>query len=244
MHLGVLAENMRREGYEFGVGKPRVILKEVEGVRCEPVERAVIELPGESAGRIIEFLGRRRGEMLHMEPMGASVRLEFLVPSRGLIGARTAILTLSRGEAIFSHVFEAWKPDQGPIAGRSNGVLVADRPGDAVPYAIFNLLDRGEFFIAPGTPVYEGMIVGERNKQGDLALNVCREKKLTNIRSAGADENVIIPPPHVMSLEEALEYIEDDEVVEITPKNLRLRKKILTELDRKRDSRKAAKTQA
>ncbi len=244
MHLGVLAENMRREGFEFAVGKPHVIRKTVDGVLCEPVERTAIEVPGESAGKVIEYLGRRRGEMTHMEPMGpggAHARIEFLVPSRGLIGARTALMTLTRGEAILSHVFEAWRPDQGPIPRRGNGVLVSDRSGDSVPYALFNLLDRGEFFIGPGTAVYEGMVVGENNKEGDLSLNVCREKKLTNIRSAGADENVKLPPPHGMSLEETLEYIEDDELVEITPQSLRLRKKVLSELDRRKEARKAAK---
>jgi len=242
MHLGVLAENMRREGFEFAVGKPRVILKEVNGELCEPMERAVIEVPSEHAGKIIEFLGRRRGEMLHMEPFGAtSVRLEFLVPSRGLIGARTAMMTMSKGEAILSHVFDSWRPDQGPVVGRTNGVLIADRSGDSVPYGMFNLLDRGEFFIESGTPVYEGMIVGENNKDADLDLNVCREKKLTNIRSAGADENVSLPPPRQMSLEESLEYIDDDELVEITPKNLRLRKRILTAVERTKAARKAAK---
>jgi GTP-binding protein len=241
MHLGVLAENMRREGFEFAVAKPHVILKRVDGVLCEPIERAVIEVPTVSAGKVIEYLGRRRGEMVHMEPFGEHTRLDFLVPSRGLIGARTALMTLTRGEAILSHVFEKWEPDQGSIPRRNSGVLVADRPGEAVPYAIFNLLDRGEFFVAPGTPVYEGMIVGENNKEGDLSLNVCREKKLTNMRASGSDENVKIPPHHVMSLEEALEYIEDDELVEITPENLRLRKKVLAELDRRKESRKAAK---
>ncbi len=241
MHLGVLAENMRREGFEFAVAKPQVILKRVDGALCEPVERAAIEVPTESAGKVIEYLGRRRGEMAHMEPFGEHTRLEFLVPSRGLIGARTALMTLTRGEAILSHVFEAWRPDQGGIPRRNNGVLISDRAGDTVPYGMFNLLDRGEFFIAPGTPVYEGMIVGENNKDSDLSINVCREKKLTNIRSAGADENVKIPPPHVMSLEEALEYIEDDELVEMTPQNLRLRKRVLSETDRKKEARKAAK---
>jgi GTP-binding protein len=241
MHLGVLAENMRREGFEFAVAKPQVIQKELDGELCEPVERAAIEVPTESAGKVIEYLGRRRGEMAHMEPFGEHTRLEFLVPSRGLIGARTALMTLTRGEAILSHVFEAWRPDQGAIPRRNNGVLVSDRAGDTVPYGMFNLLDRGEFFVAPGTPVYEGMIVGENNKDNDLSVNVCREKKLTNIRSAGADENVKIPPPHVMSLEEALEYIEDDELVEMTPQNLRLRKLVLSETDRKKEARKAAK---
>jgi GTP-binding protein len=240
MHLGVLVEAMRREGYEFSVGKPHVILKQVGGERCEPVERAAIEVPAESAGKVIEYLGRRRGEMAHMEPMGTSHTLiEFFVPSRGLIGARTALMTLSRGEAILSHVFEAWRPDQGPIPRRNSGVLVSDRTGEAVPYALFGLLDRGEFFVAPGTPVYEGMIVGANNKDNDLAVNVCREKRLSNMRAAGRDENVKLPPPHVMSLEECLEYIEDDELLEVTPKSLRLRKRVLSETERKKQDRQA-----
>ncbi len=241
MHLGVLIENMRREGFEFSVGKPRVILKDVDGKRCEPYERTAIEVPTEHAGRIIEYLGKRRGEMTHMEPFGLHTRLEFLCPSRGLIGARTAMMTLSQGEAILSHVFDCWRPDGGPIPRRTNGVLVSDRTGDSVPYAMFALLDRGSFFVAPGTPVYEGMIVGENNKDNDLGLNVCREKKLTNIRSAGKDENVKLPPPHIMSLEESLEYIEDDELLEVTPKNLRLRKRMLSEMERKKHGRVAAR---
>jgi GTP-binding protein len=179
--------------------------------------------------------------MAHMEPFGAHTRVEFLCPSRGLIGARTALMTLSRGEAILSHVFEGWQPDQGPIPRRSSGVLIADRAGETVPYGMFGLLDRGEFFVAPGTPVYEGMIVGENNKDSDLSVNVCREKKLTNIRAASKDDNVKLPPPHVMSLEECLEYIEDDELLEVTPKSLRLRKRILSEIDRKKLGRQAAK---
>ncbi len=241
MHLGVLIENMRREGFEFSVGKPRVILKMVDGKRCEPYERTVVEVPSEHAGRIIEYFGRRRGEMTHMEPMGAGTRLQFLVPSRGLIGARTALMTLSQGMAILSHVFECWRPDGGPLPTRTNGVLISDRAGDAIPYALFGLLDRGTFFVAPGTPVYEGMIVGENNKDNDLGVNVCREKKLTNIRSAGRDENVKLPPPHVMSLEESLEYLEDDELLEVTPKNLRLRKRALSEIERKKQDRRDAK---
>mgnify|MGYP001570779082 CR=1 FL=1 len=245
MHLGVLAENMRREGFEFAVGKPSVILKEIDGVMHEPIERTAIEVPTEHAGKLIEFLGRRRGEMVHMEPFGqTSVRLEFLVPSRGLIGARTAMMTLSKGEAILSHVFELWRPDEGPTIHRTNGVLISDRAGNTVPYGMFNLLDRGEFFIWPGTAVYDGMIVGENNKDRDLDLNVCREKKLTNIRSAGADDNVTLPPPREMSLEECLEYIHDDELVEITPKNLRLRKRLLNAVDRTKEARKTAKAQA
>jgi GTP-binding protein len=172
------------------------------------------------------------------------VLVEFLVPSRGLIGARTALMTLSKGEAILSHVFDSWRADGGAIPRRTNGVLVADRTGETVPYALFGLLDRGEFFVEPGTAVYEGMIVGEHCKEGDLDVNVCREKKLTNIRSAGRDENVKLPPPHRMSLEECLEYIEDDELLEVTPKSLRLRKRVLTEIERKKDKRQAARTAA
>jgi GTP-binding protein len=243
MHLGVLVESMRREGYEFAVAKPHVILKQVDGVVCEPVERASIEVPTHSAGKVIEYLGRRRGEMSEMHPMGPGgehTRVEFSVPARGLIGARTALMTLTRGEAILSHVFEAWRPDQGRIPRRTNGVLVSDRSGDAVPYGLFNLLDRGEFFVAPGQRVYEGMIVGENNKDKDLGVNVCREKKLSNMRAAGRDDNVKLPPPHVMSLEESLEYIEDDELLEVTPTSLRLRKKFLLEVDRKKSDRAAA----
>ena len=220
-----------------------MILKNVDGVMCEPIERATIEVPTESAGRIIEYLGQRRGEMLHMGPIGdgSHTRVEFNVPSRGLIGARTALMTLSRGEAILSHVFEKWEKDQGTIPRRTNGVLVADRPGEAIPYALFNLLDRGIFFVPTGTSVYEGMVVGENNKDKDLSLNVCREKKLSNMRAAGRDDNVKVPPPKIMSLEEALEYIEDDEFLEVTPSSLRLRKRILAEVERRKEDRKVAK---
>ncbi len=238
MHLGVLVENMRREGFEFSVGKPHVILKEIDGVPHEPYERAVVEVPGEAAGKIIEYLGRRRGEMTHMEPLGSQTRIEFLAPSRGLLGARTAILTLSQGEAIFSHVFDQWRPDQGVIPRRTTGVLVSDRAGDVVPYALFSLADRGDFFVAPGDPVYEGMIVGANNKDNDLPVNVCREKKLTNMRAAGRDDNVKLSPPRVMSLEESLEYIEEDELLEVTPTALRLRKRMLLEHERKKEQRK------
>jgi GTP-binding protein len=238
MHLGVLIENMRREGYEFCVGKPRVILKKIDGKQHEPYERTVVEVPAVHAGKIIEYFGRRRGEMTHMEPFEASTRIEFLVPSRGLIGARTALMTLSQGMAILSHVFECWRPDGGPLPMRQNGVLIADRGGESIPYGMFGLLDRGTFFVPPGTPVYEGMIIGENNKDNDLSVNVCREKKMTNIRSAGKDENVKLPPPHVMSLEESLEYLEDDELLEVTPKSLRLRKRILSEIERKKQTRK------
>ena len=237
MHLGVHVENMRREGYEFAVGKPTVITKEVDGRRCEPYERATIEVPGESAGRIIEYLGRRRGEMLHMDSLGALTKIEFAVPARGLIGARTALLTLSQGEAILSHVFEDWRTDGGPIPRRTNGVLVSANTGPAVAYALDGLSDRGEFFVSPGDEIYEGMIVGENNKSGDLPLNACRMKKQTNIRSAGKDNAVRLAPPRIMSLEECLEYIEDDELLEVTPKTLRLRKRELNADKRRKMSK-------
>lgn len=238
MHLGVLVEEMRREGYEFAVGKPTVITRVVDGVKLEPFELASIETPQESAGRVIEYMGRRRGEMLSMEPLGETqLKLEFRIPARGLIGARTALLTLSQGEAILAHVFDSWRPDAGKIARRSGGVLVSDRAGPVVPYALNGLQDRGIFFIAPGVEVYEGMVVGANNKEGDLALNVCRTKKLTNMRAAGKDDNVILAPPRVLSLEEYLEYLEEDELLEVTPKNLRLRKRILNADQRKKYER-------
>lgn len=240
MHLSVLIENMRREGYEFAVGKPKVILKDVDGVISEPYERATIEVPGDSAGKVIEYLGRRRGEMTHMDTSGTTARVEFLIPSRGLIGARTALLTLSQGEAILSHVFEEWGRDGGPIPRRTNGVLISDRGGDVIAYALDGLQDRGDFFVPTGMAVYTGMIVGENNKAGDLTVNVCRTKKLTNMRAAGRDDNAKIAPPHIMSLEECLEYVEDDELVEVTPQSLRLRKRLLDENDRKKERKKAA----
>ena len=240
MHLSVLIEAMRREGYEFAVGKPHVIIKEVDGVRCEPYETATIEVPSVNAGRIIEYLGRRRGEMVHMDTSGEQAKVEFKIPARGLIGARTALLTLSQGEAILSHVFESWEKDGGPIPRRTGGVLVSDRSGDVIAYALDGLQDRGTFFTPVGTAVYAGMIVGENNRDGDLELNVCRAKKLTNMRASGRDDNAKITPAKIMSLEEALEYVEDDELLEVTPKNLRLRKRLLDENARKRAKKKEA----
>ena len=234
MHLGVLIESMRREGYEFAVGKPVVILKQVDGKTCEPYERATVEVPTDFSGRIIEYLGRRRGELLHMEALGNLTKLEFIIPARGLIGARTALLTLSQGEAILAHVFEDWRADGGLIPRRTGGVLISDRSGQVLPYALDGLSDRGKFFVKPGDEVYEGMVVGEQNKQGDLPLNVCRAKKLTNIRASSKDTTVILAPPRVMSLEEALEYIEDDELLEVTPHTLRLRKRVLNNDRRKK----------
>ena len=237
MHLGVLIENMRREGYEFAVGKPRVILREIDGKECEPIERATVESPNDSAGKVIEFLGRRRGEMVHMQAGDNTTRLEFLIPARGLIGARTTLLTLTRGEAILAHILDSWAPDGGGIPRRSGAVLVADRAGPAMGYALDSLADRGTWFVGPGDEVYEGMIVGESAKPGDLALNVCRAKKLTNMRASGKDDNVNLPPPKHMSLEEHLEYIEDDELLEVTPDNLRLRKRERNDDRRKKQNK-------
>ena len=240
MHLSVLIENMRREGYEFAVGKPQVILKTIDGVVCEPYEIASVETPAGAAGRVIEYLGRRRGEMLHMDTTGATTRLEFKIPSRGLIGARTALLTLSQGEAIIHHVFESWEPDGGAIPRRTNGVLISDRTGDVVAYALDGLQDRGKFFTPVGMPTYAGMIIGENNRDDDLDVNVCRTKKLTNMRAAGKDDTSRIAPPRIMSLEECLEYVEDDELVEVTPKSLRLRKRILDPEVRKKSKKRTA----
>lgn len=237
MHLSVLMERMRRENFEFAVSKPRVIIKDVNGVSCEPIERASIECPTDSAGRIIEYLGRRRGVLENMDSDGTMTQLEFFIPSRGLIGARTALLTISQGEAILSHVFERWEADGGNIPRRQNGVLISDRDGTVIPYALDGLQDRGTFFVTPGDAVYAGMVVGEYNRDGDLPLNVCRTKKLTNMRASGRDDNAKIAPPRLMSMEEMLEYVEDDERVEITPKSLRLRKTLLDPNARKRASR-------
>ncbi len=237
LHLGILVENMRREGYEFAVGKPRVIYRDIDGARHEPIEILLCQVPEVFSGRVIEALGTRRAEMLRFEPHGERVHLEFKVPSRGLIGMASRLMNLTQGEALIYHSFHAYEPHRGEIPRRSNGVMVSSEDGVAVPYALFGLRDRGPMFVAPGTPVYEGMIVGEHCKDNDICVNVCREKKLTNIRAAGSDKNVILSPPRRMSIEEALEYIAEDELVEITPKTYRLRKKHLKEKDRRKANR-------
>jgi GTP-binding protein len=240
LHLGILIENMRREGYEFQVGRPRVIFKEEDGVKTEPIELLVIQCPEETAGRVIELAGSRRGEMVKFEPQGNRVRLEFKVPSRGLIGAHSRLMNLTQGKAIVHHSFMAYEPYKGDVGRRANGVMVSHETGDAVPYALFCLKDRGPMFVEPGTRVYEGMIVGEHCKDSDIVINVCKEKKLTNMRAAGSDKNVILSPPRRMSIEESLEYIDEDELLEITPKTYRLRKRRLKEKDRKRADRQTA----
>jgi GTP-binding protein len=237
LHLGVLIENMRREGYEFQVGKPRVIYIEEDGERKEPIELMIVQSPIESAGRVIEVLGSRRGEMVKYEPQGERILLEFKVPSRGLIGMGSRLMNLTAGEALVFHSFHAYEAYKGPIPGRGVGVMASSETGVAIPYAMYGLKDRGAMFVAPGTRIYEGMIVGEHSKDSDISVNACRAKKMTNVRAAGSDENVILKPPRRMSIEEALEYIEDDELVEVTPKTFRLRKKVLNEKARRRDSR-------
>ena len=235
LHLAILIENMRREGYELAVGKPQVIIKEIDGVKNEPIERLSVDVPAESAGKIIEMVGIRHGEMMQMESRGNRQLLEFYIPTRGLIGLRSKALTASQGEAVISHLFDHYEPYKGALPSRQNGVMVSMAGGKAVPFAIDALQLRGEFFIDPGTEAYEGMIVGEHCKDNDLVVNVQKEKQLTNMRAAGSDRNIKIIPARKMSLEQALEYIDDDELVEVTPKNIRLRKIFLTELERRRN---------
>jgi GTP-binding protein len=237
LHLAVLIEEMRREGYEFAVGKPRVILRQVDGQWHEPIESLVVEAPAEKFGPVMELVGERRGKLEHLEHRGTYARAVFLVPARGLIGLRTRLLHATQGTAVMHHQFSGYAPWQGDLPGRVNGVLVSTVIGRAVAYSLDNLQQRGELFIGPGDEVYEGMIVGEHSRQNDLPVNPTREKKLTNIRAAGSDENIILKPPRKLTLEAALEYIEDDELVEITPTSIRLRKMLLKESDRRRHSR-------
>ena len=234
LHLSILIETMRREGYELAVGKPRVILIERGGVRMEPVEWVVIDVAEPHAGAVMEALGRRRAQMKNLLVLGEARRLEYVMPTRAIFGLRGELLTLSRGTAVMSHTYYEHQPLVGEIAGRTIGVLVATESGVATGYALMGLESRGRFFIGPGSEVYEGMIVGRANDDYDVALNVVRAKKLTNMRAAGSDENVKLPPPEEMSLERAIEFIEDDELVEVTPAAIRLRKRMLSETDRQR----------
>lgn len=234
LQLSILAEMMRREGYEFQVSKPKVIIKEENNKKYEPVERVLIDIPEEFVGTVTQKLGSRKGRMINMINHGfGRVRLEFIVPSRGLIGYRSEFKTDTRGEGLLNTIFEGWEEWQGDIKTRQNGALISDRAGVATPYAIFGLQDRGVFFISPGTQVYEGMIVGEHNRENDLDVNVTREKKLTNMRASGSDENIKIIPAKIMDFERAMEWIADDELIEVTPDAIRIRKKILEANKRK-----------
>ena len=234
LHLSVLIETMRREGYELQIGQPQVIIKEIDGVKCEPIEELTIDLPENLSGRAVEFVTLRKGEMLSMTPKGDRMVIEFQIPSRGIIGLRNQILTATAGEAIMAHRFLEYQPYKGEIPGRINGSLISMENGKAIPYSIDKLQDRGKFFIDPNEDVYEGQVIGENSRGDDMVVNVTKTKKLTNIRSSGADDKMRIAPAIKFSLEEALEYIQKDEYVEVTPKSLRLRKIYLNENDRKR----------
>ena len=237
LHLSVLIETMRREGYELQVGQPQVIIKEVDGVKHEPIEQLSINLPEETSSRIIDVVTRRRGELISMESKNDRMHMEFIIPSRGIIGLNNTVLTLSAGEAIMAHRFLEFQPMRGVIDKRQNGSLIAAETGNAYAYAIDKLQDRGKFFIEPQTNVYEGQVVGEHAKEGDLIVNVTRSKKMSNVRASGTDDKAQLTPPIKFSLEEALEYIKEDEYMEITPKFMRIRKTMLSESERKRASR-------
>ena len=234
LHLSVLIETMRREGYELQIGQPQVIVKEIDGVKCEPFEEMTIDLPEDVSGKAIELVSMRKGEMLSMEAKGDRMVCEFIIPSRGIIGLRNQLLTATAGEAIMAHRFKEFQPIKGGIPERQNGSLVSMENGTAIPYSIDKLQERGKFFIDPGEAIYEGQVIGENSRGDDMVVNVTKTKKLTNVRSAGADDKAKIVPAIKFSLEEALEYIQKDEYVEVTPNHLRLRKILLKEVDRKR----------
>ena len=227
MHLSILIENMRREGYELSVSTPKVLMKEIDGVMCEPVERLVIDVPEEGVGAVMEKLGSRKAELQAMHPSGSRMRIEFLIPSRGLFGYKSEFLTDTKGEGIMSSVFHSYEPYKGDIPSRNSGSLVCFETGDAVTYGLYNAQERGTLFIGAGTPVYEGMIVGQSPKSDDLVVNVCKKKHLTNTRASGSDDALRLIPPKNLSLEDSLEFIADDELLEVTPKSIRIRKRIL-----------------
>ena len=242
LHLSVLIETMRREGYELLVSRPKVIMKEIDGVKCEPIERLVVNIPDDSVGTVIEKLGRRKAEMINMEPAEAGhTKIEFKIPARGLIGYRTEFLTDTKGEGIMNSIFDSYEPFKGEVVSRVRGTIVAFENGTSITYGLYNAQDKGDLFIGPGVDVYEGMIVGLNSRGEDLAINVCKEKHLTNTRASGSDDALRLVPPLQMSLEKAIEFIQDDELVEVTPKSIRLRKKILDNKERERAARNANK---
>jgi GTP-binding protein len=242
LHLSVLIENMRREGYELGVSRPEVILREVDGIRQEPYEQLTVDVEEQHQGSAMEKLGLRGGELKNMVPDGKGrVRLDYIIPSRGLIGLRTEFLTATQGTGLIYNVFDHYGPmKKGEYGRRINGVLIANGAGKALGYSLFNLQDRGRLFIGPGEEVYEGMIIGIHSRDNDLVVNPLKGKQLTNVRASGSDENILLTPPIRMSLEQALEFIDEDELVEVTPESIRLRKKMLKEHERKRASRETA----
>ena len=238
LHLSVLIETMRREGFELLVSRPKVIFKEIDGVKCEPIEDLVVNVPDDCVGNVIEKLGRRKAEMVNMEPAeDGHTKIEFKIPARGLIGYRTEFLTDTKGEGTMNHIFDSYQPYKGDIQARVRGTIVAFEAGKSVTYGLYNAQDKGDLFIGPGVEVYEGMIVGLNSRGEDLAINVCKEKHLTNTRASGSDEALRLVPPIQMSLEKAIEFIQDDELVEVTPKSIRLRKKILDTKERERANR-------
>ena len=238
LHLSVLIETMRREGFELLVSRPKVIFKDIDGVKCEPIERLVVNVPDDCIGNVIEKLGRRKAEMINMEPAEAGhTKVEFKIPARGIIGYRTEFLTDTKGEGTMNSIFDCYEPYKGDIQARTRGVLVAFEQGTSVTYGLYNAQERGELFIGPGVEVYEGMIVGINSRNEDISINVCKEKHLTNTRASGSDEALRLVPPIQLSLEKAIEFIQDDELVEVTPKNIRLRKKILDSKTREREAR-------
>ncbi len=242
LHLSVLIETMRREGFELLVSRPKVIIKEIDGVKCEPIEKLVVNVPDDSIGTVIEKLGRRKGEMINMEPAEAGhTKIEFKIPARGIIGYRTEFLTDTKGEGTMNSIFDSYEPYKGDISSRTRGVLVAFEAGTSVTYGLYNAQERGDLFIGAGVEVYEGMIVGLNARNEDISINVCKEKHLTNTRASGSDDALRLVPPIQMSLEKAIEFIADDELVEVTPKNLRLRKKILDTKTRERLAARAKK---
>ncbi|MCR5110909.1 MAG: translational GTPase TypA [Ruminococcus sp.] len=244
MHLSILIENMRREGYELSVSTPRVLFKEGEnGQKLEPIERLVIDVPGDCVGSVMEKIGARKGEMVDMHPQGTRTRIEFLVPARGLFGYKSEFLTDTKGEGIMSHVFDSYQPYKGDIERRNTGSLVSFETGEAVTYGLYNAQERGQLFISSGTPVYEGMIVGASPKVEDLVVNVCKKKHLTNTRASGSDDALRLVPPRVLSLEDCLEFLADDELLEVTPESLRIRKRILSNQQRAKIRGNAAKNQ-
>ena len=241
MHLSILIEEMRRDGYEFQVSTPRVMFKEIDGVKCEPMERLIVDVPDDATGAVFQSMGNRKGELLHMSAIGTRTRLEFLIPARGLFGYKSEFLTSTKGEGIMSSVFFEYQPYKGDLSRRNTGSLVAFETGEAVTYGLFNAQGRGTLFIGAGTPVYEGMVIGESPKNEDINVNVCKTKHLTNTRSSASDDALRLITPKKMSLEECLEFIGDDELLEITPKNIRIRKRILDSELRAKANAKAKK---
>ena len=238
LHLSVLIETMRREGFELLVSRPKVIIKEIDGVKCEPIERLVVNVPDDCVGNVIEKIGRRKGEMVNMEPAeDGHTKIEFRIPARGIIGYRTEFLTDTKGEGTMNSIFDCYEEYKGDIQARTRGTIVAFENGKSITYGLYNAQDKGDLFIGPGVEVYEGMIVGLNSRSEDLAINVCKEKHLTNTRASGSDEALRLVPPIIMSLEKAIEFIQDDELVEVTPESIRLRKKILNNKDRERAAR-------